>query len=148
MNHRFRCSVRKSFQHPLPKRGNHLVGTDSLFTELAQLCEAEPGSWSVVSARFIWNIDEANVKRRWLLSFREHVEVRCLGADEPATSDCSLASSAETARQLLNGELSPQQAFLSNRLRMAGDTQAALRFATLLELWRATKDGTTRALLQ
>jgi putative sterol carrier protein len=47
-------------------------------------------------------------------------------------SDCTLTASAETFRELLEGELDPTAAFMSGRLTVDGDMGLAMRLGTLL----------------
>jgi putative sterol carrier protein len=47
-------------------------------------------------------------------------------------ADCTLTASADTFRELLDGDLDPTGAFMSGRLTVDGDMGLAMRLASLL----------------
>lgn len=52
--------------------------------------------------------------------------------DDGSETDCVISADLETFRLIFDGELSPTAAFMTGRLRIAGDMGAALRAASLI----------------
>ena len=52
--------------------------------------------------------------------------------DGDGDADCTLTASADTFRELLDGDLDPTGAFMSGRLTVDGDMGLAMRLASLL----------------
>lgn len=52
--------------------------------------------------------------------------------DDGSPADCTISASTETFRGLFDGSLNPTSAFMTGRLRIAGDMGVAMRMASLL----------------
>jgi putative sterol carrier protein len=52
--------------------------------------------------------------------------------DDGTEADCTISASAETFRALFEGSLNPTAAFMTGKLRIAGDMGVAMRMASLL----------------
>jgi putative sterol carrier protein len=52
--------------------------------------------------------------------------------DDGAEADCTISASTEVFKAVFDGEMSPTAAFMSGKLRIAGDMGVAMRMAGLL----------------
>lgn len=52
--------------------------------------------------------------------------------DDGTEADCTISATPETFRALFEGTLNPTAAFMSGKLRIAGDMGVAMRMASLL----------------
>lgn len=52
--------------------------------------------------------------------------------DDGSDADCTISASVETFRALFEGNLNPTAAFMTGKLRIAGDMGVAMRMASLL----------------
>jgi putative sterol carrier protein len=52
--------------------------------------------------------------------------------DDGSEADCTISASTDTFRALFDGTLNPTAAFMTGRLRIAGDMGVAMRMASLL----------------
>jgi len=97
---------------------------DKAFTALAEMLQS---SGELAEAQF--DIARGRARQHWTLS----LEPKAASATGKAARrpDLRIMVTADTARQILAGELSPLDAFLSGNLRIRGDTELAKRLLSL-----------------
>jgi len=114
-----------------------LDSAEQSFVSLAQLCEAAPRYFQPLVGVYLFRVAEsatASVDSKLPLSWC----VR-LGA-EPAVwrgqveADCQVQLQANILREIIDGSLNPQLAFLDGRLKVSGDRYYVLRLQLIFEL--------------
>jgi putative sterol carrier protein len=98
-------------------------GEKDLDTAFARLAEMLQSSGEVAEAQF--DIVRGRSRQQWTLALEPKGAVASSRAAR--RPDLRVMVTADTARQILDGELSPLDAFLSGNLRIRGDTELAKR---------------------
>jgi hypothetical protein len=110
------------------------------FTWWGQVIESDPGPWRWWRGSMRWTVEGAG-GGTWLCHFgqRPHLEF-----DESAAIDdrgprgrndiaCEVIASDESMRHILHGRLTPQEAYLSGKVRVRGAIRPALRCGVLFD---------------
>jgi hypothetical protein len=93
---------------------------DKAFTRLSEMLQS---SGELAEVQF--DVVQGRSRRQWTISLEP--KAASVSAKAARRPDFRAITTGDTARQILEGELSPLDAFLSGRLRIRGDTELAKR---------------------
>ena len=99
-----------------------------IFSQWKAHCESEPSRWSEFDAVYRWVVTGEG-GGTWTMRCKDKPEV-VEGAEDGI--DVEATVSVEDFVAIARGELNPQMAFMSGKLKVAGDMGMALRLGSIL----------------
>lgn len=103
-----------------------------IFSHWSNLCRESPEIFDGVAAHYAWILEPSGT---WDLVLRDTPTVESRSSSEQLP-DLEIRLSDEDFVALVQGSLNPQVAFLSGKIKVAGDISIALRLAPLLDVLR------------
>ncbi len=106
------------------------MGTPAeFFTKKGEQLAANPGSLSAINATYQFNLS-GDDGGSWVIALTEEAqEVR---EGEAETAQCTISMKAEDFMAMIGGDLNPNLAFMTGKLKVAGEIGLALKLQSVL----------------